>query len=163
MSITKTQNSLLTQLVKAYPKQFRSTNTGPILVQVDDQESGDSYPGFCHIHLKMSDPNSCEFILTLSNVPVDDDVKDLAAELNGIWESTRFGERLTLTLSVSQCTAVSKLATAIRNVVGRGRRYDDPNWKWIAKRAGQSLQRLAKLLFQTYRHSNNKTSLNPTL
>jgi hypothetical protein len=146
MSITKTQNSLLTQLVKAYPQQFKSTNTGPILVQVDDQESDDGYPGFCHIHLKLSDPNSCEFILTLSNVPVDDDVKELAAELDGIWDSTRFGERLTLTLSVSQCTAISNLATAIRNVVGKGRHYDDPNWKWIARRTAKSLERLARTL-----------------
>ena len=146
MSITKTQNSLLTQLVKAYPQHFRHPNTGPIKIQLDDQTNDDCYPGFCHIHLQMPDPDSTEFILTLSNVPVDDDVKELAGELDGIWESTRFGERLSLALSVSQYTAISKLATAIRNVVGKGRHYDDPNWKWIARRTAKSLERLARTL-----------------
>ena len=76
----------------------------------------------------------------------NDNVKELAAELDGTWAQNRSGERLTLELSVSQSTAISDLAVAIRNVVGRGRRYDDPNWKWIARRTAKSLERLAKVL-----------------
>ena len=118
-------------------------NSGPINIQIDDQINDDCYPGFCHIHLKLPDPNSNEFILTLHNVPFDDDVKELGTERDRIWESTRFGERLSLELSASQCTAISTLATAIRNVVGKGRHYHDPNWKWIARRTAKSLERLA--------------------
>ena len=151
MPIIKTQNSLLQQLVKAYPQQFKITNTDPICGRLDDRDDDDCYPGFCSIQLRMSDPNSSEFILILSNVPSDDDVKELAAELDGTWESTRTGERLTLELSASQFTAISELAAAIRKIVGRGRRYDDPNWKWIARRTAKSLERLAKVLSKANR------------
>ena len=146
MTSLRSKVTIHSLLAKAYPRQFKIASTGPIHIRIDDQENDDCYPGFCNIYLKMSDPNSSEFILILSNVPSDDDVKELAAELDGTWESTRFGERLTLELSASQFTAISELAAAIRKIVGRGRRYDDPNWKWIARRTAKSLERLAKLL-----------------
>ena len=151
MTSIKTKATIHSLLAKAYPRQFKIVNSGPINIQIDDQTNDDSYPAFCHIFLKMSDPNSSEFILTLSNVPFDDDVKELAAELDGTWESTRSGERLTLELSASQSTATSELAAAIRNVVGKGRHYDDPNWKWIARRTAKSLERLAKVLSKANR------------
>lgn len=97
----------------------------------------DCYPGFCNIHLKLPDPKCNEFILTLHNVPFDDDVKKLGTERDRIWESTRYGERLHLELSVLQCTAIPTLANAIRNILGKGRRYDAPNWKWIATRTAE--------------------------
>ena len=89
MPIIKTQNSLLQQLVKAYPQQFKITNTDPICGRLDDRDDDDCYPGFCSIQLRMSDPNSSEFILILSNIPFDDDVKELAAELDGTWDQCR--------------------------------------------------------------------------
>lgn len=148
MTSLKPRNTVHTLLARAYPLQFRHPNTGPINIQLDDQTNDDCYPGFCNIHLKMPDPNSTEFILTLSNVPVDDHVKELALELNGTFESTRYGERLTLALLASQTKAISDLADGIRNVVAKGRHYDDPNWKWIARRTAKSLERLARLLSQ---------------
>jgi hypothetical protein len=146
MTSIKTRIGIHSLLAKGYPLQTQIGSPGHINIRIDDQENDDCYPGFCDISLKMSDPNSSEFILTLSNVPFDDDVKELAAELDGTWDQSRYGERLTLELSVSQFTAISELATTIRNVVGRGRRYDDPNWKWIARRTARSLERLAKVL-----------------
>lgn len=146
MTSVKSKVTIHSLLAKAYPFQVQPVNSGPIQIQVDDQKNDDCYPAFCHIHLRVSDPNSSEFTLTLSNVPFDDDVKDLATELDGTWDQCRYGERLTLELSVSQFTAISELAAAIRNVVGKGRRYDDPNWKWIARRTAKSLERLAKVL-----------------
>ena len=151
MTSLRSKVTIHSLLAKGYPLQFKIASTGPIHIRIDDQENDDCYPGFCNIYLKMSDPNSSEFILTLSNVPFDDDVKELAAELDGTWESTRSGERLTLELSASQSTATSELAAAIRNVVGKGRRYDDRNWKWIARRTAKSLERLAKLLSKVNR------------
>ena len=146
MTSIKTKVTIHSLLAKAYPLQNQAVTSGPIHIRIDDQENDDCFLGFCHIHLKMSDSNSNKFILTLSNVPFDDDVKEIATELDGTWESTRSGERLTLELSVSQFTAISELAAAIRKIVGRGRRYDDPNWKWIARRTSKSLERLAKVL-----------------
>jgi hypothetical protein len=136
----------LKRLAKAYPNQARNLTGGPIHIRVDDRDNKDSYPGFCDIHLKMSDPEADEFTLILDNIPFDDEVKAVATALNGIWQSTRTGERLTLNLSASFSDDIGKLAKVTRNVVGRGRKYLDPNWKWIARRTAISLERLAGTL-----------------
>lgn len=77
----------------------------------------------------------------MDSIPFDDEAKAVAAELDGSWQATRTGQRLTLNLSCSQTSGIIRLATAIRRVVGRGRRYDDPNWKWIARRTANALNR----------------------
>ena len=145
MNNIKTESSILSRLAKEYQLQAKDLTSVPIIFRVDDRDS-DIYPGFCNMHLKLSDPNADQFVLTLDNVPFDDDVKAVAAELGGSWQSSRTGERLTLNLSASDRTGIRQLAKAIRQVVGRGRRYLDPNWKWIAPRTAKSLERLAKAL-----------------
>lgn len=145
MNNSNAENSILTRLAKEYQLQVKDLTSVPIIIRVDDRDS-DSYLGFCNIHLKLSDPNADQFVLTLDNVPFDDDVKAVAAELDGIWHSSRTGERLTLNLSASDSTGIRQLAKAIRQLVGRGRRYLDPNWKWIVPRTARSLERLAKVL-----------------
>lgn len=132
------------RLAQAYPNQARNLTSGPILIRIDDRDSDDSYPGFCDIHLKMSAPDADQFTLTLDNVPYDDDVKAVAEELEGTWQSTHTGERLTLSLSASQTADLRRLATGIRKVVGRGKSYLDRNWKWIAPRTAKSLEQLAR-------------------
>ena len=144
MTTLNVSKSLSNQLAEAYPKQARNLTSGPILIRIDDRDSDDSYPGFCDIHLKMSAPDAAQFTLTLDNVPSDDEVKAVASELEGTWQSTRTGERLTLNLSISQKSDLRRLATAVRKVVGRGRRYLDSNWKWIAPRTAKSLEQLAR-------------------
>lgn len=148
MTTIKTPNRLRERLAKAYPNQAKNLTGGPIYIRVDDRDGDDSYLGFCDIHLKMSDPNADDFILILDNVPFDDDVKDSAAELGGSWQETRTGQRLTLNLSTSQAPGITLLAAAIRQVVGRGKHYLDRNWKWIARRTAESLERLAEVLSQ---------------
>lgn len=135
---------LLGRLAKGYPDQARNLTSGTVFIRVDDRDSDDTYPGFCDIHLKMSAPDAAQFTLTLDNVPSDDEVKAVASELEGTWQSTRTGERLTLNLSISQKSDLRRLATAVRKVVGRGRRYLDSNWKWIAPRTAKSLEQLAR-------------------
>ena len=144
MTTLNVSKSLFKQLAEVYPKQARNLTSGPILIRVDDRDSDDTYPGFCDIHLKMSAPDADQFTLTLDNIPYDDDVKAVAEELEGTWQSTRTGERLTLNLSISQKADLRKLATAIRKVVGRGKSYPDRNLKWIAPRTAKSLEQLAR-------------------
>lgn len=146
MTVTDRIKSLCERLAATYPNQTNGSAGTDILIGVDDRNSRDSYPGFCHIHLKMTDPEDDQFTLILNNVPFDEEVKALAAELDGIWQTTRTGERLTLNLSAKDSQSVKGLGQAIRKVVGRGKRYLDCNWKWIASRTGNSLERLAEVL-----------------
>jgi hypothetical protein len=118
-------------------------------LRVDDRENGDIYPGFCDIHLTMSYPQVYAFTLILDNVPFDDEVKAVSGVLGGTWSETRTGECLTLNLSVIDKSRVTRLANAIRKVVGRGKRYLDRNWKWIAPRTARSLDRLASYFSST--------------
>ena len=144
MTTLNVSNSLFNQLAKAYPKQARNLTSVPILIRIDDRESDDTYVGFCDIHLTMRDRDADQFTLFLDNVPFDDDVKTVAEVLEGTWQSTRTGDRLTLSLSASQTADLRKLATAIRKVVGRGKSYPDRNLKWIAPRTAKSLEQLAR-------------------
>ena len=147
MNNGNTASSMLSRLAKEYQLQAKDLTSVPIIIRVDDRDGDcDIYLGFCKMYLRMSDAQSDEFVLTLDNVPFDDDVKAAAGELDGSWQPSRTGERLTLNLSASDSTGIRQLAKAIRQVVGRGRRYLDPNWKWIAPRTAKSLERLAKAL-----------------
>ncbi len=146
MTPLKVSKSLSDHLAKIYPKQARNLTGGPIHIPVDDRDADDTYPGFCDIHLKMSAPDAATFTLVLDNVPFDDDVKSVAEELEGTWQSTRTGERLTLTLLTSQKADLRRLATAIRKVVGRGKSYLDKNWKWIAPRTAKSVEQFARAI-----------------
>lgn len=146
MNVVDLKNPLLNQLAKAYPKQARHLTDGSVLIRIDDRDADDTYPGFCDIHLKISDHDTAAFMLVLDNVPFDDDVKSVAEELEGTWQSTRTGERLTLNLTPSQKSDLKQLAAAIRKVVGRGKSYFDKNWKWIAPRTATSVEALARVL-----------------
>ncbi|WLD14657.1 hypothetical protein [Planctellipticum variicoloris] len=146
MTVIKVSSSLCRPLAKAYPSQAKNLTGGPIHIRVDDRDGDDIYPGFCDIHLKMSDPDAEEFQLILDNVPYNDDVKAVASDLDGTWQTTRTGERFVLTLPVADAGGIVRLAKAIRQVVGRGKRYLDRNWKWIAPRTAKSLERLASVV-----------------
>lgn len=146
MTAVNVSKSLLDQLAKVYPTQVRNQTEGSVLMHIDDRGAGDTYLGFCEIHLKMSNVDADRFTLVLDNVPFDDDVKAVAEELEGTWQSTRTGERLSLNLTAFQKADLRRLAVAIRKVVGRGRSYLDKNWKWIAPRTATSLERLTKVL-----------------
>lgn len=146
MTAIKSTSRTCRILSKAYPNQARNLTGGPFSIRVDDRDGGDIYPGFCDIHLEMSAPEAEVFRLILDNVPFNDEVKSVATALGGAWKSTRTGERLVLELSVTDAEEeIIWLAQAIRNVVGRGKRYPDRNWKWIAPRTANSLKRLASI------------------
>ena len=146
MTITDHKSSLHSRLAQAYPNQAKGLADGPIFIRVDDRDSDDICYSFCDIHLKMSDLRDDKFTLILDNVPFDDEVKSIAAKMNGTWQTTRFGERLTLNFTSADRREITRLSKAIRQVVGRGKSYLDRNWKWIAPRTSKSLERLARVL-----------------
>ena len=148
MTTTAPKTSLHSRLVQAYPNQINGLSARPIHIRIDDRDSDDIYCGFCDIHLTMSDAHTDQTTLILDNVPCDDEVRSVAAEMNGSWQSFRTGERLTLNLdqSASKTASLRRLATTIRKVAGHGRRYLDSNWKWIAPRTCRTLEKLARVL-----------------
>lgn len=146
MTITDHKSSLHSRLAQAYPKQAKGLADGPIYIRIDDRDSDDIYYGFCDIHLKMSDLRDDKFTLILDNVPFDDEVKSIASELNGTWQTTRSGERLTLNVTSADRREITRLSKAIRQLVGRGKSYLDRNWRWIAPRTSKSLDRLVRVL-----------------
>lgn len=149
MTTLNVRRNLSRLLAEAYPKQARNLTSGPVFIRVDDRDSDDTYAGFCDIHLTMLDRDGDQFTLTLDNVPCDDHVRGIATNMDGTWQTTRSGERLSVILSAENSGNIRKLGNAIRSVVGRGKRYLDPNWKWIARRTAISLERLAAALPMT--------------
>jgi hypothetical protein len=121
-------------------------------IDVDDKGPTDRYGGFCTVKVVLSQCDGGEFRVELLHAPCDSRVEGLVEELGGEWEETPLGRMLTLNLSVTRVSDIRTLAKAIRQVVGRGRRYDDRNWKWICPRTAASLDRFADTIMD-YRRS----------
>jgi hypothetical protein len=118
--------------------------SGPF--SIDDKNRSDRLHSFCHIHVEFPRRDAETFTVILTNVPWDELVVEIAEELDGRWSDIPTGRCLTLTMTAKNATQLGKLAEAIRKVVGRGRRYLDCNWKWMAPRAANSLNKLADIL-----------------
>lgn len=125
--------------------------TGPI--QIDDQNEYDVLDSFCRIRVTFLSREATDFDLNLQNVPWDGQVENVAEELDGEWSEIRTGRCLTLGLTVKSDRQIRRLAEAIRKVTGRGKRYDDCNWKWITVRVSDSLKKFADLLLDYRRHN----------
>jgi len=125
--------------------------TGPI--QIDDHNEYDVLDSFCRIRVTFPGREAIGFDLNLQNVPWDEQVENVAEELEGEWSEIHTGRCLTLGLTARSDRQIRRLAEAIRKVTGRGKRYDDCNWKWITVRVSGSLKKFAGLLLD-YRRQN---------
>lgn len=112
-------------------------NPTQLTAKIDDENSTDR--GLCQIHVRTTGPSTFELKLTGS--PMSSDVREFIASHGG--EIAESINEIKLPLSVKQIAVIRKLARVIRSTVGRGRRYLDPNWKWICPRTADSLGRLA--------------------
>jgi hypothetical protein len=112
-------------------------------IKVDDQSGNDVSHLFCQIFVRVPERHGTAFILTMQNAPLSADGRDLIEEHGGQLTHTPFDQTVTLPLQTTSITFIRKLATVIRNTVGRGKRYANPNWKWSCIRTADSLDRLA--------------------
>lgn len=119
--------------------------------KLDDREERDVLHIFCSISVTLPNRSSNEFQLTLHNVPWDEDVEDFVEQLCGQWEEVPMGRILKLPMSIKSAPTIRKLAKAIRKVTGRGKTYDNSNWKWVTRRTAESLERFAAILAEVYR------------
>jgi len=113
---------------------------------IDDQNEADIAGAFCNMSVTLQAPESNEFQLTLCPVPWDEDVENLVESLHGQWQRISTGRRLKVPMTVKSVPDMRKLSRAIRRVTGRGKRYDNSNWKWSTRRTADSLERFARLL-----------------
>lgn len=140
------QITLLDRMVEAFPNDVTYLSAAPLELRIDDRDREDSCYSFCEVTLKVDDLESEQFQLVLHNVPWDEQVKEAVTDLGPIWESFRSGTRLTLTVPMEQLSKLFILSRAIRQVVRRGKSYQDRNWKWVAPRTAKSLDDLARAM-----------------
>lgn len=83
--------------------------------------------------------------LELVNCPVDAAVSGL---VRGRGEQSPAASDVLVRLRIDPTDSgyLRRLAVAVRRTVGRGRRYADSNWKWLAPRTAAALLRLADCL-----------------
>ena len=125
-------------------------------IQIDDRDATDVYTYFCSIFVSVPDRNGDSLRLTLQHAPSSPEVVELVETLGGTVRPAVFGTTITQTLKASQGPAISRLAKAIKAIVGRGRSYDDPNLRWICPRTADSLVKLARHL-ALYRAERRQT------
>jgi hypothetical protein len=138
--------TLYDHLINAYAVPQRNCPTGPgrtPSLKIDDENTGDVHLGFCQIHATFADPEAANFTLELYNAPHDATVQELIAAHGGQFKADDQGATIVVPLNAKNAALIRQLAKAIRRVVGRGRRYPVPNWKWICPRTAASLERLA--------------------
>jgi hypothetical protein len=143
---TKPRTSPVQTLLREYAGRSSSKVQSPLLLRIDDRDPHDVYPGFCHIHLTLEPTDPPKFNLVLENVPYDAGMEALAEELHAAWRDTRMGRTLTLSIPLDEIAVIRRLAKAVRSVVGRGKHYAYSNWRWIARRITNSLNKLAAVL-----------------
>jgi hypothetical protein len=112
-------------------------------LKIDDQNEGDTHQVFRQINAVFPGPNADTFVLELHNAPYDDAVRELIEAHGGQIKVEATGSAITLPLNAKNAPLIRKFAKAVRRIIGRGRRYPVPNWKWICPRTATSLEQLA--------------------
>jgi hypothetical protein len=118
----------------------------PIVI---DDRGGQDLLSFCTMTVQVPDSSGDTLILSIRDIPLTERSRSLIEGQGGNIREFPDGYRAEITLSVKSVTFIRKLARAIRQTTGRGKRYDHPNWKWICPRTAASLERFATVL-KTY-------------
>ncbi|WP_337175095.1 hypothetical protein [Paludisphaera sp.] len=113
-----------------------------ISIRIDDRNGSDVYKRFCEISVTVACAGDT-LLLRLDNPPLGQDLRDFVEKHGGLVKEGGDRTVIAMNLKSNQARLVRELADAVDRVVGRGRRYPDSNWKWIAPRAAKSLKRLA--------------------
>ena len=118
-------------------------------IKIDDRDGQDVLSSFCTMTVRVPDSSEDTLILSIQHIPLTERSRSLIEGQGGNIREFPDGYRAEITLSVKSVTFIRKLARAIRQTTGRGKRYDHPNWKWICPRTAASLERFATVL-KTY-------------
>ena len=127
----------------------RSNRAVDVSIRIDDRGGQDVVFSFCSMMVRVPDSSEDALVLTILQIPLTEKTRCLIKDQGGSIREFAGGYAAELTLSVKSVTFIRKLARAIRQTIGRGKRYHNPNWKWICPRTAASLERFATVL-KTY-------------
>jgi len=136
----------------------------PIRFKIDGQETQDRSLDFCHIYAEVGRNATTRLTLRLDNPPLTEELRELVTEKGGKVVGDFPECQVEFPLAVNEVTFLRKLARAFRRIVGRGGRYENPNWKWVCPRTADSLDRFADHLMKyrsTRRHEPGRISGSP--
>lgn len=114
------------------------------IIKIDDRTSSDRSPPFCDIVVQFL-PGE-KMVLRFGNLPLDGDVRSSLKRLKATVQESGSNTRVELTLATTNANRLRRLATLVRRVSGRGRRYADPNYKWMCRRISESLTHFVNVL-----------------
>jgi hypothetical protein len=108
--------------------------------------------------VRVPDSSEDTLILSIQHIPLTGESRSLIEDEGGNIREFPDGYAAEITLKVKSVTFIRKLARAIRQTIGRGKRYLNPNWKWICPRTAASLERFATVLktYNTERKSDQR-------
>ena len=136
-------SSLSTFLIELYSAQAAGHSGASTRIRLDDPAIQHGKAQFFSVLLEFASLPAGKHRLTLDNLPWDEDVEAAASDIYGRSSETDRGRRLTLTITDKSHPKLRRLAQAIKRVVGRGKRYSDPMWKWTAPAIANTLVQLA--------------------
>ena len=127
-----------------------------VSIRIDDRGGQDVVSSFCSMMVRVPDSSEDALVLTIQQIPLTEKTRCLIKDQGGSIREFAGGYTAELTLSVKSVTFIRKLARAIGQTTGRGKRYANPNWKWICPRTAASLERFATVLmsYRAERSSN---------
>jgi hypothetical protein len=136
----------------------RRSRSIDVLIEIDDRDGRDVVASFCTMMVRVPDSSEGTLILSIQHIPLTGESRSLIEDVGGNIREFAGGYAAEITLSVKSVTFIRKLARAIRQTTGRGKRYDRPNWKWICPRTAASLERFATVLktYNTDRKSDQR-------
>jgi hypothetical protein len=127
-------------------------------IKIDDRDGQDVVASFCTMTVRVPDSSEGTLILSILDIPLSAESRSLIEDEGGNVREFARGYAAEITLSVNSVTFIRKLARAIRQTTGRGKRYERANWKWICPRTAASLERFAAMLktYNTERKSDQR-------
>jgi hypothetical protein len=118
-------------------------------IRIDDRQPRDRYSRYCDIFVRVPDNRNGLFLLELYHTPYNAEVEDLVKVKGGrIWQGAAGPSSAPVLCRIpvrpKDARFLRKLARAVRGVTAKGQTYPDPNWKWLADRTADSLERFAQ-------------------
>jgi hypothetical protein len=115
-------------------------------IKIDDRNEHDVYPLFCSMMVHVPDSAEDTVILSIQDIPLTADIRAVIEAQGGSVRQILSGYTAEISMKVKSLPFLRKLAKSLRSAVGRGKRYEDPNWKWICGRTADSLEKFAQVL-----------------
>ncbi len=112
--------------------------------KIDDQDTDDKHEYFCGIFVKVIEGSKFELHLT-NNAPFNSKIKSMVKAKGGKVQERDY-KSIEVNLTSKDYDFVSKLAVEIQGLVARGKKYNNPNWKWLCPRTANSLSHFSGIL-----------------